>query len=178
MDVPHCQDDYDQPLDEHLAEEFSPELANALATADSLTSPLRNALLAGCQQAIDSRRTLLGALDQEADSLQHTRETLKEMNTALDELTQRPMTTWSTEELTDKYERLSEFETQCDELAAERQARLHSQRVCGPKHADEDFNDYLYKSLAVTYPVLVDIAEFESLLCTTQWRLEHALIRQ
>lgn len=176
MDVPHYQEDYDQPLDEHLAEEFSPELANALVTADSLTPPLRNALLVGCQQAIDSRQTLLSALGQEADSLKQARETLEKINTALEEVNQQPMTAWSTQELTTNYEQLSKFETRCDELAAERQSRLHSQRVHGPKHANEEFNEYLYESLAVTYPVLADIAEFESLLRTAQRRLEHALI--
>ena len=178
MSVPHYEDDYDQALDEHLAEEFSPELASAITTADTFTPPLKEALLAGCHRAIESRQALFGALEQEADSLHQAYDTLEEIETALDEMNQRPIPAWSIEELTTDYERLRNFERQCEELAAERQAQLHSQRVRGPKQADEDFNEYLYESLSVTYPVLADTAACSSLLRTAQRRLEQALVDQ
>lgn len=44
MSMPHYDEDYGQSLTDDIAEEFSPELANALATADTLTPPTpRNA---------------------------------------------------------------------------------------------------------------------------------------
>jgi uncharacterized phage infection (PIP) family protein YhgE len=176
MSVPHYEDDYDQSLDTDLAEEFGPELANALATADSLTPPLQETVLTASQQATEGRTTLLSALDREADNLQQARDTLESMYTTLTEMNQRPITAWPTNEIISTYERLAEFETQCDELAAERQTELHSQRVPGPNHTDEELNAYLYKSLPVTYPVLADLAEFDSLLQTARQHLEQALI--
>ena len=175
MSVPHYEADYDQSFDDHLAAEFSPELASALATTDSLTPPVQETLLTASQQATEGRTTLLSALNREDDNLQHARDTLDEMNTTLTEMNQRPITAWATNEIISTYERLSEFETQCDELAAERQTELHSQRIPGPNHADEELNEFLYESLPVTYPVLVDLAEFNSLLHTARQHLEQAL---
>jgi hypothetical protein len=176
MSVPHYEEDYDLSLTEDLAEEFGPELASAFATVDSLTPPLHETLLTTSQQATEGRAAVLDALDREAENLQHTRDTLEELNTTLTELNQRPLTAWSKEELTAGSERLADLEAQCDELAAQRQSQLHSQRIRGPKHTDEELNEYLYESLPVTYPVLADIAEFTSHLCTARQRLEQALI--
>jgi DNA repair exonuclease SbcCD ATPase subunit len=176
MNVPHYEDDYDLSLDQDLAEEFSPEIATAFATADSLTPPLHETLLTASQQATESRTALLDALDREAESLQQVHDTLEAMNTALTELNQRPIAAWSEGELTAGYERLADLEAQCDDLAAERQEELRSQRIRGPKHADEELNEYLYDSLPVTYPILADLAGFTSLLHTARQHLEQALI--
>lgn len=176
MSVPHYEEDYDQSLDDHLAAEFSPELAGALATIDTLTPPVQETILTSSEQAIEERTTLLRALNREADNLQQTRDTLNEMNTALTKMNQCPISAWSTNRIIANYGRLVDFETQCDELAAERQAELHSQRIPGPNHTDEELNEYLYESLPVTYPVLADLASFSSLLSTARQHLEHALI--
>jgi hypothetical protein len=176
MSVPHYDEDYDQSLDDDIAEEFSPELANALTAADSLTPPIQETLLTGCQRATEGRTTLLSALDREADNLQHARETLEALQTTLNEMNQRPIAVWSTNEIISTYERLADLETQCDELAAERQTELRSQRIPGPNPTDEELNEYLYESLSVTHPVLADLAEFDSLLHTARQHLEQALI--
>lgn len=176
MNVPHYEEDYGLSLTEDLAEEFGPELANAFATADSLTPPLHETVLTASQQATEGRTTLLSALDHETDNLQQARDTLETMHTTLTEMNQRPITALSMNEIISTYERLAEFETQCDELAAERQTELHSQRMPGPHPADEELNEYLYESLPVTYPVLADLAEFDSLLHTARQHLEQALI--
>lgn len=178
MSVPHYDEDYGQSLTNDIAEEFSPELANALATANTLTPPLQETLLTGCQQATDGRTTLLSTLDHEADHLQHARDALNEMNTTLTEMNQRPLGAWSSTELRATDERLADFEAQCDDLAADRQAELRSQRIPGPNSTDEDLNKYLYESLPVTYPVLADLAGFRSLLVTARQHLERALITQ
>lgn len=176
MSVPHYEEDYNLSLDDDLAEEFGSELASALATADSLTPPLQGTLLTGSHQASESRSVLLDTLDREAENLHNMSKTLEEMKTVLMELNQRPVATWSKEKLTAGYERLSDLEAQCDSLAAERQAELHSQRIRGPKHTDEELNEYLYDSLSVTYPILADLAGFTSLLHTARQCLEQELI--
>jgi hypothetical protein len=178
MSVPHYEDDYDQSLPEDLAAEFGPELANTLATTDTLTPPLHETLLTASQQATESRAAVLDALDREAESLQHARDTLEELTTTLAELNQQPITAWTTNEIVATHERLAEFETQCDQLAADRQAELRSQRIRDPKHTDEEFNEYLYESLSVTYPVLADLTEFTSLLHTARQHLEQAVIHR
>jgi uncharacterized phage infection (PIP) family protein YhgE len=176
MSVPHYDEDYNQSLNDDIAEEFSPELASALAAADSLMPPIQETFLTGCQRATEGRTTLLSALDREADNLQHARDTLEALHTTLDEMNQQPIAVWSTNDIISTYERLADLETECDELAAERQAELHSQRIPGPSPADEELNEYLYESLPVTYPVLADLAEFDSLLHTARQHLEQALI--
>ena len=176
MSVPHYEEDYNHSLDDDLAEEFSPELASALATTDSLTLPVHQTLLTGCQQGIEGRTTLLSAFDREAGDLRQMRDALEAVDSTLTEMNQRPLTAWSTGEIISTYERLSEFQTQCDDLAAERQAELRSQRIPGPSHTDEELNEYLYESLSVTYPVLADLAELSSLIHTARQRLEQVLI--
>lgn len=178
MNVPHYEEDYDQSLSKDFAAEFGPELASTFAAADSLTLPLHETLLTASQHAVESRTALLDALDREAESLQHTRDTLEELNTILTELNQRPLTAWSKGELTAGSERLDDLEAQCDELAADRQAELRSQRIRGPKHTDAELNEYFYGSLPVIYPILADLAEFTSLLHTARQRLERTLITQ
>src|SRR5699024_5780446 len=88
MNVPHYEEDYDQSLSKDFAAEFGLELASAFATADSLTPPLHETLLTASQHAVESRTALLDALDRETESLQHTRDTLEELNTTLIELNQ------------------------------------------------------------------------------------------
>ena len=176
MSVPHYEEDYGQSLNDDIAEEFSPELASVLAATDSLTPPIQETLLTGCQRATKDRTTLFSALDREADSLQHTRETLEALHTTLNEMNQRPLAVWSTNDIISTYERLADLETKCDELAAERQAELRSQRIPGPNPTDEELNEYLYESLPVTHPVLADLAEFDSLLHAARQHLEQALI--
>ena len=93
-------------------------------------------------------------------------------------MNQQPLGAWSSTELRATDERLADFEAQCDDLAANRQAELRSQRIPGPSSTDEDLNEYLYESLPVTYPVLADLAGFRSLLVTARQHLERALITQ
>lgn len=176
MSVAHYEDDYGHSLEDDLAMEFGPELATALSTADSLTAPLKETLLSSTQQASESRAALLNPLNREAESIQRIRTLFGEMSTTLAEMNRQPLTDWSQHEIYSGYDRLQEFETQCDELAADRQAELRSQRVQDAKHYGENFNEYLYKSLSVTYPVLADIAEIKSLLQTARRSLERVLI--
>jgi 6-pyruvoyl-tetrahydropterin synthase len=175
MSVPHYEDDYDHSLLEDLTEEFGPELGNAFATADFLTPPLHETLLTASQQATEARTAMLDELDHEAKRLQNARDTLEELNTTLTELNQQPVTAWATGEIIATHNRLDEFESQCNQLAANRQAELHNQRIAGRKITDEGFNEYLYESLPVTYPVLADLAEFSSLLHTARQQLEQRL---
>lgn len=178
MGVPHYEDDYGHSLEDNLAIEFSSELATTLTTADSLTPSLKETLLSASQQASEKRVTLLNTLNHEAENLQRAREAFKEMNSILTEMNEQPLAAWSQHEIFSGYDQIQEFETGCDELASDRQTELRSRRSHEVNYDHEEFTEYLYEALPVTYPVLTDIAELNSLLQTARRRLERVLINQ
>jgi hypothetical protein len=70
---------------------------------------------------------------------------------------------------------LHAYDRECNQLAADRQATLHEQRVPGTHRVDIEFTVYLYGSLSVSYPVLTDIASLAKTLHTAQHDVEHTL---
>lgn len=178
MSVPHYEEDYDHSLLGDLIEEFGPDLAHRLDTADALTPPLHETLLTASQQTSERRATILDVFNDEEKSLQQARNTLEELATTVLELNQQPVTEWTTNEIIATHDRLDEFESECDQLATDRQAELHSHRIASQEVNDEGLNEYLYESLPVTYPVLADIGEFSTLLHTARQQLEQVFYRR
>lgn len=176
MDVPHYDDVYNDSLRESLAEEFSLEIATALTTGEHLTPPLQNQLLLKSQQARNERTRFLGALSKETEDLRSAEQTISEIGTNLDTLNDRSLETWMITDLTESREQMLAAEQQCDELVATRQTTLQSSRIPGPTPDDLDFNEYLYESLPVTYPILSDLANLANTLHNELSRVECAVI--
>jgi hypothetical protein len=175
MDVPHYDEVYNDSLRESLTEEFTSEIATALMTGEHLTPPLHSQLLLKSQQARNERTRFLGALSKETEDLSSAEQTITEIGTNLDTLNDRSLETWTITDLTESQEQMLAAEQQCDELVATRQTTLQSSRIPGPKPDDLNFNEYLYESLPVTYPILSDLANLANTLHNELSRVERAI---
>lgn len=176
MSVPHYAEEYDESLQEHVAAELSPEVATALTTGDQFTAPLQERLVAESREACTSRDIFLNALEDEADALQAADEQLSGLGSECEDLlVARSLEGWSSEELLDARQQLQADERKCEEVAADRQATVHEQRIPSVRHIDLGFTVYLYHSLSVTYPVLADVASLTETLRTAHSQVDCAL---
>lgn len=176
MDVPHYQEEYDDSLPESLAAEFGPEIAAAVTTSDQLTPPLRDRLIDATHESRESRHALLQGLDDEHTALEAADENLTRLGADLDDvLSAHSFQTWATEDLVTARDCLHARQQECDQLAADRQDTLREQRIPSTHHIDLEFTQYLYETLAVTYPVLTDIASLVETLRTAQRNVEREL---
>ena len=176
MSVPHYAEEYDESLREHLTAEFSPEIATALTTGDQFLPSFQEQLVTESRQACESRATFLSALEDEASALQAADERLTDLGSEFsDLLAAHSLEAWSSQELLTSRRQVCASERECEELAADRQSTLHSQRIPAVQHIDLEFTDYLYQSLPITYPVLADITNLAETLYVTRSQIDDAL---
>jgi hypothetical protein len=176
MSVPHYAEEYDESLQKHLTAELSPEIATALTTGDQFIPSLQEQLITESRHACESRTTFLSALEDEASALQAADERLTDLGSGFtDLLTARSLEAWSSKELLASRQQVRAGERKCEELAADRQSTLRSQRVPAVQHIDLEFTIYLYHSLSITYPVLADITDLAETLRSTRSQIDDAL---
>lgn len=119
---------------------------------------------------------MLQGLKHEHTALEAADENLTRLGDDLDVvLSAQSYHTWTREDLVTARDCLHAREQQCDQLATDRQATLREQRIPSTHHIDHEFTQYLYESLAVTYPVLTDIANLVETLRTAKRRVEGEL---
>ena len=176
MAVDHYADVYDDTLEESLAQEFGPEVATTLITSDQLTPQLRDRLVACSQQARESRHSLLQGLKTEHSALTTADEKLTHLGSDLDGI----VGTRSFDNLTDRElvgvdECLRSRRQECEQLLTDRQATLSEQRVPSTHRIDHEFSEYLYGSLSVTYPIVLDTTSLIDTLLTAHKDVERAL---
>jgi hypothetical protein len=177
MSLPHYDDEYSDSLAESLAEEFCPEIATALTTGSQVTPPLRTHLITESQQAQTERADFLQILSRETESLRSADDRIATIGSDLDTLAADSLETWTTAELAESRDQVCAAEDRCEEVATARQSTLQTSRIPGPTPHDIDLNEYLYQSLAITYPVLADLAEMAETLHTERFRVNCALER-
>jgi hypothetical protein len=69
MAVPHYDEEYDDTYAESLGAEFDPHVAVALTEGSAFDRRCKDALLSAVAEARTARRSLLAAVDDEAESL-------------------------------------------------------------------------------------------------------------
>jgi hypothetical protein len=176
MAVDHYTDIYDDTLEESLAQEFGPEVATTVLASDQLTPQLRDQLVECSQQARESRHSLLQGLKSEHSALETADEKLTRLGSDLDGIVgTRSFENWTDRELADADERLRSRRHECEQLLTDRQATLSAQRVPSTHRIDHEFNEYLYGSLSVTYPVVSDTTSLIDTLRTAHENVEQAL---
>lgn len=157
MDVPHYEEEYDETLREHMAAEFSEDIATAICDGGTLTPQLQQALVHHGREARDEREALLEALDEEVDSLSAATPAIRDLDASLAAFSERRLRRLSFDELTGAYRELHELRGRVRELVEERQRTLHEGVHLGRRLDDAShFYAYLYHPLDVTYPVLAD----------------------
>lgn len=157
MSVPHYYDQYDESIAEHLAGEFSDELAAAVLRGTHLHSQLKQSLLEATRHALDTRGTILEMIDDERTDLDRVEASLRSVVDEFVSVRNQPVDDLEFNALRLTRVRLCDLRDRCDELAAQRQQFVQGDQRT-PLAADLDFSTYLYGSCEHRYPILSVIA--------------------
>lgn len=175
MAVPHYPEDYDDTLDESMTEEFGEEIAVAMSSGQQLFPALKRHLLQAASAARERRTEFLEVLEQEEKALNSARTTLTELEDQITAALTQPLSDLSIDELLTLYDRLCDYERQCEAVLEDRQYHQTDGHAtltrAGSSHTHTDLQTYLYRSLPVTYPVLVDGSTLLEMLQRTQHRV-------
>lgn len=179
MAVPHYTEEYDETLEEHMAAEFSEDVASAVCHNDTLTPPVRQAVIEHAKRAKDEREALLRALDHEADAIHEANHTLGSIQRTLEGLSADNIRTKSFDELQGAWHRLNDLNDRRQAVLQSRQQALHDGIRLGRRNEDSShFYEYLYHPLDVTYPVLSDGVVLSEEIDAARQRVLDALTRR
>lgn len=153
MAVPHYDEEYGESLESNVAAEFSAGLAAALSSGEQLTPQMRTLLVRAATDASERRTDFLDVLDDEECQLSAAESSLACIDAGLDD-TESGLAL-SFDELHERYHCLEDLESECESLLERRQRQIDAQRASVPG-SDADIQEYLYRRLPVTYPVLAD----------------------
>ena len=182
MALPHYDDVYGDSPRESITLEFGPEVASLIGERSTPTPSVARLITAAAVVARENREGYLPILDSEATSVSTARAVLLAARETYETATNR-LTDWQSDgeraglsengtahELADNVTAQIE---ECERCISNRQTTLqaHRRRVDYFGRVDE-FNAYVYRSLPVTYPVLVDLLSAIDGLSTVHSELE------
>ncbi|EMA58684.1 DUF7260 family protein [Halorubrum lipolyticum] len=170
MALPHYREEYDETVPESLAAELGPDTTAALASNGTLSTGAKSALVRRSRRAVDARESLADAIDAEIDALSRYETDLSRIDRRRRRLLEHldGVRGAGTDAAIDVWGRLDELESECDEVAGERQRALDDppMTVEAPAEAPGDgedrrpFHGYLYGATdGPRYPVLAQVAE-------------------
>lgn len=177
MAVPHYEDDYDEPFEEHVTGEFGPEIAALLTQTTVLRPQSKQTLVGAATQAQDKRAALVDALGAEKESFVPASQELLSVVDELQEYEETPFSEASFGALDAYRLRLTVLEETCEAVVDTRQNTLVEQRrslsipIEGP-----DIPTYVYQPLETTYPVVSVAATVLERIETHRKSVEQALI--
>jgi hypothetical protein len=171
MNTPHFETEYDESLRAHVAAELGTEVATQVVDGYRLTPVLREALETGSEQAAAERTEFLRVLEGERDSLAAIRATLDDCDRRLLDVGETLSEGPDTVTLGRLDDRLAAIERECQDLAEDRQRRLHHRSV-GPYSGIEGQSivTFLYAECEATCPGLAAIADCLSTVQTLRRR--------
>jgi len=159
MDTPDFQDVYDETLEESLRNELTPRIANRLLAGEPFTARLKRTLLVATSDAIQRRNEFESRLATEAESLETSHEEIGSIRSEIEQLPDCRLTRGQFEILEESWEAYERLEAHCQDILARRQQLLRSSgrrvHIEGETFA---LNDYLYRNLETSHPVLSAIA--------------------
>lgn len=177
MAVDHYDDDYGEPLGEHLAAELGDGIAYAVVDGRQLTPPVKVALLEASHGASRRRSSFMSTLDAEAESLAATAEDIRAIDGERDSIAAAPLNQRSWADLVADWDRLGELADRVRSSSRERQDRRRALADAG-RGERPDLHAYLYDRLPVTYPALSDLAELASAVRSRRRRVLQAITRR
>jgi len=166
MSLPHYREEYDETVPESLAAELGPDTTAALASNGTLSAGAQSALVRRSRRAADARSSLADAIGAEIDALSRYETDLNRVDRRRRRLLEHldGVTGDRTDAAIDVWDRLDDLESECDEVAVERQRALDDPPMAldAPAGAEDrrSFHEYLYGAAeGPRYPVLAQIAE-------------------
>lgn len=175
LEMDHYEEEYDEPLAEHMRRELGAELATAVDQSQQLTPPLKQALVGRAREAARDRERLITQLDRERETLDAADDELASIADAVDESAPRSVGGWTFPDLVDEWHRLGELESRVSRLLTRRQEALQARGPDGRRAGEPSLNAYLYERLDTTFPVLTDAAVIADRVKTARRRVLLAL---
>lgn len=177
MAVPHFEEEYDETVAEHMREELSDEIAEAVLAESTLAPPLHRSVLDAAVAARDRRAHLLEMLEEEVHSLSTHERELRGMATGVDEATEPLCADQSFDGLREQRDRLESYECRIEDIVNERQADRNAGRTGAVRASKSlDLQEYLYRSMDPPYPVLAEATRLLARVHVTLRRVEDELI--
>ncbi|MFW6435885.1 MAG: DUF7260 family protein [Halovenus sp.] len=178
---PHSCDG-DEPLLETIRNEFTDQIAVALAstTETGFSSELKGAILGETERRRAEIDAMSRALDTETAHLDTAGETVEEITDWFTETNEVPLTELGFDALQQRHETLAAHRERCDELAQDRQTLLDgttSQRLdAGIRH--RQLVSYLYEEFPVDNPVVATAVRLDELCASAQRTVRDHLVRR
>lgn len=155
MAVPHYEEEYAEPLAEHMATEFGPEVATSVSTARDLSTMLQRTLVSKARASAKERERLMQTLSREEDSIIEAEETFDEIHSGLTAFHPRKLEDCAFSTLQNRWEELENYERRSTDALSARQETIRTHPFGGLESNDGlPFFEYLYHSVDVNYPVL------------------------
>ncbi|KYH24268.1 hypothetical protein HAPAU_37390 [Halalkalicoccus paucihalophilus] len=177
LSTPHYDEEYNEPLVQNMATEFGEDLTTAITTHSQLTPSLQQAVVQAATAASVRRARFSNRLNDEAATLTDAEQTLTTTGKQYEQITEQPRHHQSVEDLQKTHQQLTTCLETCEQLIEGRQTQRTDGHTAEP-HTDEivDLQEYVYYSLDVTYPVLVDATTVLEHCTTERRRVEDELV--
>jgi hypothetical protein len=182
--LPHSVVDVDESesLLETLREEFTPEIALALAptTKTPFTADLKQAVLAGVRSRRSETVAVQEALSREAAALEAAATTVDGVVTWLVEANETPLTDLGFDTLARRHETLADHRDRCADVARSRQQFLSAKTAAGTDAVvrHRRLVPSLYQELPVDYPILATTTSLTETCRSCQRRVRANLVRR
>lgn len=177
MGVPHFEEEYNETVADHMREELSDEIAEAVQAEARLTPPLHRSVLDAAVAARERRAHLLEMLEEESQSLATHEHELRDMAAGVDDATTPLCADLTFDELREQRDRLESYEIRIEDIVNQRQADRTGGRTGAVRAGRSvDLQAYLYRSMEPTYPVLAEATQLLSRINVTLRRVEDELI--
>jgi len=156
MSVPHYESDYDEPLEDHMGAELSPELASAVVEGTQLTPAIRQPLVESARSAAHDRQVLAEELDNELEDLEDAETTLEGVSNRFEVTDGEGLLDRTFPDLQARWGRLDDLGGDCTDLLERRQRQLRDRTPTGGTRLQSPaaVSTYLYGELDVDFPVL------------------------
>ncbi|MFB6070916.1 MAG: hypothetical protein ABEJ76_07810 [Halanaeroarchaeum sp.] len=176
MGVDHYDETYGEPWLEHVHAELDPDLAGTLRDRRVVDPAIKRALERRSIEAASKREDLLSVLKTEESALEDATESLAAIRDRIDHLEDAPQREPGFDELAAVHDRLGDLEDRTARLAKRRQRQIQRQTRNSYFNAEElALQEYLYGTLATTYPVLDATVELDDRIERAKRRVRSAL---
>lgn len=154
MSVPDYEAEYGETLRDHMAAEYTDEIATVVVEGTRFTPQVKQLLVEQAGTAARQRADLLESIDTEHESLTDAAGHLRETATSLEGTAEAALIRQSFSELVDHERDLRRGEADCEQLLEDRQSEIQDQNRLLWRVDQPSLQTYLYRDLDETYPVM------------------------
>lgn len=160
MAVPGYDTVYDEGFDESFTAEFGEELGIIVKNGSLFTPTIKQMLLKQTSSSIVEREQHLDAIATEQDSVTEAKTSLPELGTIFEQTDSRNLPHCSFEDLLEQNEALECLLSRHEQILMNRQHEIHESNKPVRRFPGETLlQEYLYRSLETSFPVLSAILE-------------------